>query len=43
MKKLQKTGFLLLVLALALTVSTAFAASLTGGETGGFTEPDTPN
>ncbi len=43
MKKLQKTGFLLLVLALALTVSTAFAASLSGGETGGFTEPDTPN
>lgn len=43
MKKLQKTGFMLLVLALALTVSTAFAASLSGGETGGFTEPDTPN
>ena len=43
MKKLQKTGFLLLVLALVLTVSASFAAELNGGEVGGFTQPDTPN
>ncbi len=42
MKKLQKNGFLLLVLALALMVSAAFAAELDGGETGGFTQPDSP-
>ena len=43
MKKLQKTGFLLLVLALALMVSASFAVGLDGGEAGGFTQPDTPN
>lgn len=44
MMKLQKIGSLLLVLALVLTVSAAFATSptsLSGGEAGGYTSPDT--
>lgn len=44
MRKLQRTGTLLLALALVLAVSAAFAGqSLTDGEVGGFTQADTPN
>ena len=44
MKKLQKTGSLLLALVLVLAVSAAFAGqTLSDGEVGGFSQPDTPN